>query len=87
VFTVCDSAAAEVWPGQPMSAHWGVEDPAAFAGSEETTLQFFRRVYGYLEDRIRIFSALPIAALERMTLKSRLDQIGQEIPSETGATP
>jgi arsenate reductase len=64
VFTVCDSAAAEVcpvWPGQPMSAHWGVEDPAAFAGSEEKTLQFFRRVYGYLENRIRIFSALPIA--------------------------
>jgi len=90
VFTVCDSAAAEVcpvWPGQPMSAHWGVEDPAAFAGSEEKTLQFFRRVYGYLENRIRIFSALPIAALERMTLKSRLDQIGQKIPSETGATP
>ena len=87
VFTVCDSAAAEVcpvWPGQPMSAHWGVEDPAAFGGSEEKTMQMFRRVYGYLDNRIKIFVALPIASLDRMALQKRLDQIGHERPAEAG---
>jgi arsenate reductase len=87
VFTVCDSAAAEVcpvWPGQPMSAHWGVEDPAAFVGSEEKTMQMFRKVYGYLDNRIKIFVALPIASLDRMALQKRLDQIGHELPAATG---
>ena len=77
VFTVCDSAAAEmcpVWPGQPMSAHWGVEDPAAFVGSEEKTMQMFRKVYGYLDNRIKIFVALPMASLDRLTLQKRLDR-------------
>ena len=85
VFTVCDSAAAEVcpvWPGQPMSAHWGVEDPAAFAGSEAKTRQVFRRVYGYLENRIKIFSALPITSLDRMSLQNQLEQIGTAKPAE-----
>lgn len=79
VFTVCDNAANEVcpiWPGQPMTAHWGVEDPAAFVGSEEKTLAFFKRVYGYLENRIKIFVSLPIASLDRLSLQKRLDQIG-----------
>ena len=83
VFTVCDSAAAEVcpvWPGQPMSAHWGVEDPAAFVGSEEKTMREFRRVYGYLDNRIKIFVALPIASLDRLGLQQRLDAIGREMP-------
>ena len=79
VFTVCDNAANEVcpvWPGQPMTAHWGVEDPAAFVGSEEKTLAFFKRIYGYLENRIKIFVSLPIASLDRLSLQTRLDQIG-----------
>jgi arsenate reductase len=87
VFTVCDSAAAEVcpvWPGQPMSAHWGVEDPAAFVGSEEKAMQMFRKVYGYLDNRIKIFVSLPIASLDRMALQKRLDQIGHELPAEAG---
>ena len=88
VFTVCDSAAAEscpVWPGQPMSAHWGVEDPAAFAGSEEKTKQEFRRIYSYLENRIKIFSALPLASLDRMSLQTQLEQIGAAKPVEAWA--
>jgi protein-tyrosine-phosphatase len=88
VFTVCDSAANEVcpvWPGQPMTAHWGVEDPAAFVGSEEKTYQCFRRVYGYLENRIKIFVSLPIASLDRLSLQQRLEQIGQTMPAEQSA--
>lgn len=77
VFTVCDNAAAEVWPGQPMSAHWGVEDPAAFVGSEERTLASFRRVYGYLESWIKIFVSLPIRSLDKLALQQRLDEIGR----------
>jgi arsenate reductase len=87
VFTVCDSAAAEVcpvWPGQPMSAHWGVEDPAAFVGSEEKTYAFFKRVYGYLDNRIKIFVSLPLASLDRLSLQRRLDAIGGTAP-EAGA--
>ena len=88
VFTVCDSAAAEVcpvWPGQPMTAHWGVEDPAAFVGSDEKTYQFFRNVYGYLDNRIKIFVSLPVASLDRMSLQKRLEAIGTEAPP--GAEP
>ena len=87
MFTVCDSAAAEVcpvWPGQPMTAHWGVEDPAAFVGSEEKTYAFFKRVYGYLDNRIKIFVCLPMASLDRLSLQRRLDAIGAAAP-EAGA--
>jgi protein-tyrosine-phosphatase len=87
VFTVCDDAAGEtcpVWPGQPMTAHWGVEDPAAFVGSEEQTLAFFKRVYGYLDNRIKIFVSLPIASLDRLSLQRRLEGIGHATP-EAGA--
>jgi arsenate reductase len=79
VFTVCDNAANEVcpvWPGQPMTAHWGVEDPAAFVGSDDKTYAYFRRVYGFLESRIKIFTSLPIASLDRLSLQQRLEQIG-----------
>lgn len=82
VFTVCDQAAGEVcpvWPGQPMTAHWGVEDPAAFVGSEEKTYAFFKRIYGFLENRIKIFVSLPIASLDRLSLQKRLEQIGRTI--------
>jgi protein-tyrosine-phosphatase len=87
VFTVCDSAANEVcpvWPGQPMTAHWGVEDPASFVGSEEKTYAFFKRVYGYLDNRIKILTSLPIASLDRLSLQRRLDAIGTAAP-EAGA--
>lgn len=87
VFTVCDSAANEVcpvWPGQPMTAHWGVEDPAAFVGSEAKTLAYFKRVYGYLENRIKIFVSLPLASLDKLSLQRRLEAIGKAEP-ESGA--
>jgi protein-tyrosine-phosphatase len=80
VFTVCDKAAGEVcpiWPGQPMTAHWGVEDPAAFVGPIEKQMRLFRDVYFQLERRIQIFTNLPIASLDRLTLQRRLDDIGQ----------
>lgn len=85
VFTVCDSAAAEscpVWPGQPMSAHWGVEDPVAFDGPDDEKLRYFKKIYTYLEHRIKIFVSLPMASLDRLTLQQRLASIGRE----TGAT-
>jgi arsenate reductase len=80
VFTVCDQAAGEVcpvWPGQPMTAHWGVEDPAAFVGPIEKQERLFRDVYFQLERRIQIFTNLPLASLDRLSLQRRLDQIGQ----------
>jgi arsenate reductase len=83
VFTVCDNAANEVcpvWPGQPMTAHWGVEDPASFVGPEDKVLRHFRTIYGYLENRIKIFLSLPMASLDRLSLQRRLDQIGRAKP-------
>jgi arsenate reductase len=83
VFTVCDQAAGEVcpvWPGQPMTAHWGVEDPAAFEGPEDKALRHFRAIYGFLENRIKIFVSLPIASLDRLALQRRLDAIGKAKP-------
>jgi protein-tyrosine-phosphatase len=80
VFTVCDRAAGEVcpvWPGQPMTAHWGVEDPAAFVGPDDRQLWFFRTIYFELERRIQIFTSLPIASLDRLSLQKRLDEIGR----------
>lgn len=80
VFTVCDQAAAEVcpiWPGQPMSAHWGVEDPAAFEGDDEDRYRVFKRVYFELENRCKIFANLRIDGLDRLSLGRRLESIGQ----------
>ena len=80
VFTVCDNAAGEAcpaWPGQPMTAHWGVEDPAAFAGSEDEQRRLFRRIYLELERRIDLFRNLPLESLDRLSLKARLDEIGK----------
>ncbi len=80
VFTVCDNAAAETcptWPGQPMTAHWGVADPAAFEGSESDRLWLFRRTYLELERRIDLFTQLPIESLSRLRLQARLDEIGK----------
>lgn len=80
VFTVCDSAAAEacpVWPGQPMTAHWGVPDPAAATGSDSLKAIAFAEAYRQLSNRISIFVSLPLASLDRLTLKQRLDAIGR----------
>lgn len=80
VFTVCDQAAAEVcpvWPGQPMTAHWGVEDPAAFVGPPDRMFAKFREVYVQLDRRIQIFVNLPMASLDKLTLQKRLDEIGK----------
>lgn len=79
VFTVCDKAAGEpcpVWPGQPMTAHWGVEDPVGAAGSKADVALHYRRTYFELDNRIKIFTSLRIEGLDRLALKRRLDEIG-----------
>jgi arsenate reductase len=80
VFTVCDNAAAEscpVWPGQPMTAHWGVADPAAVEGSDTERWLAFRQAFRELESRIKIFTSLPIQSLDRVKLQARLHEIGK----------
>ncbi|MCG6858104.1 MAG: arsenate reductase ArsC [Salaquimonas sp.] len=80
VFTVCDQAAAEacpIWPGQPMSAHWGVPDPAAATGTEAEVRLAFSEAYRMLERRISIFVSLPLASIDRLSLKKKLDEIGR----------
>jgi len=87
VFTVCDSAAGEtcpVWPGQPMTAHWGIEDPAAFHGLAIEKEAAFALTFRYLKNRIAAFTALPIRSLDTMTLGARLNEIGR---SEGSSTP
>jgi arsenate reductase (thioredoxin) len=79
VFTVCDNAATEtcpVWPGQPMTAHWGIPDPAEAEGTAAQVSMAFKEAYRLLSQRIGIFAALPIRSLDRLTLKSRLRDIG-----------
>jgi arsenate reductase len=80
VFTVCDSAAGEVcpaWPGQPMTAHWGVPDPAAFEGPPAEKAAFCGEVMRMLGNRIGIFTSLPIRGLDKLSLQKRLDEIGK----------
>ena len=80
VFTVCDQAAGEVcpvWPGNPVTAHWGVPDPAAVDGSEADQRSAFRTAYLALENRIKIFVALPIDKLDRLAIKQKVDDIGR----------
>jgi arsenate reductase (thioredoxin) len=84
VFTVCDNAAGEVcpvWPGQPMTAHWGVPDPAAATGTQVDIARAFANAYGALQNRIAIFVNLPFAGLDRLSLQSRLDAIGRTADS------
>lgn len=80
VFTVCDNAAGEVcpyWPGQPMTAHWGMEDPAAIAGTDVQRRRAFLQACCALENRIKIFASLPIKTLDRIRLQERIDEIGK----------
>ena len=80
VFTVCDQAASEpcpVWPGQPMTAHWGIRDPAAITGTEETKRKAFLTAYTELHRRISLFINLPFAKLSDLALKEKLDEIGR----------
>jgi protein-tyrosine-phosphatase len=79
VFTVCDNAANEVcpiWPGQPMTAHWGIADPVAVEGAEAEIGVAFADAYRQLERRVSLFLNLPMESLDRMALKRRLDDIG-----------
>lgn len=89
VFTVCDSAAAEtcpVWPGQPITAHWGIPDPAAATGDEAARMKAFRIAFDLLEARIREFVSLPISSLDRLSLQRDIERIGRA--GDTGmATP
>jgi arsenate reductase len=85
IFTVCDDAAGEAcpaWPGQPMTAHWGLPDPAAFEGPAEEKRRAFRRTYVVLERRIELFTSLGVDTLDRLSLQSRLDAIGKKQPAE-----
>jgi arsenate reductase len=82
VFTVCDNAAGEVcpiWPGQPMTAHWGLPDPAAVQGSDTEKALAFADTYRMLSNRIEIFLNLPMASLDRLSLQKRLDAIGKTL--------
>ena len=86
IFTVCDNAAGEVcpvWPGKPMTAHWGIPDPAAVEGSDADKAFAFRKALKELEARIKLFIALPIASLDQMTLREKLRAIGQTPPTES----
>jgi arsenate reductase len=81
VFTVCDNAAGEVcpmWPGQPISAHWGVEDPAAVVGSDDEKRRAFFNAYNRLQNRIQLFLNLPLIKLDRVALTQRLKEIGRK---------
>lgn len=81
VFTVCDNAAKEVcpvWPGQPMTAHWGVPDPAVVAGNPEQIARAFRDAFVMLDRRISLFTCLPLASLDRLAIQKQIDRIGHE---------
>lgn len=81
VITVCDNAAREVcpvWPGQPMTAHWGVPDPAVVAGNPEQIARAFRDAFVMLDRRISLFTCLPLASLDRLAIQKQIDRIGHE---------
>ncbi len=83
VFTVCDNAASEVcpvWPGQPISAHWGIPDPAVAEGTEAERRVAFADAYRMLRNRISLFINLPMQSLDRLSLQKRLDEIGRHLP-------
>jgi len=81
VFTVCDSAANEtcpIWPGQPMTAHWGIPDPAAATGSPEVVERAYQEAFMILDRRLGLFLCLPLASLDALAIKREVDRIGQE---------
>jgi len=81
VFTVCDNAAREVcpvWPGQPMTAHWGVADPGAVSGGPEQLERTFRDAFSVLDRRISLFLALPLASLDKLAIQKQIDRIGHQ---------
>ena len=81
VFTVCDNAAKEVcpfWPGQPMTAHWGVPDPAAVQGTPEEIGKVFRDAFFMLDRRISLFTSLPLASLDRLAIQKKIDKLRQQ---------
>jgi protein-tyrosine-phosphatase len=88
VFTVCDNAAGEVcpiWPGQPMTAHWGLPDPAAVEGSEAEIALAFSDTYRMLNNRITVFTNLPVSSLDRLSLQRRLNEIGRSAEQPAAA--
>ena len=88
VFTLCDDAAAEkcpYWPGQPMTAHWGLPDPAAFEGTEVAKHLAFADTFRMLNNRISIFTALPLKSIDKLSLQHRLDEIGRTVPRSESA--
>jgi arsenate reductase len=88
VFTVCDNAAGEmcpVWPGQPITAHWGVEDPAALEGADDEKRRAFVRALATLRRRIELFLSLPHSKLDKLALKKRLDEIGRSDEADQAA--
>src|SRR5271168_1741423 len=88
VFTVCDSAAGEacpVWPGQPMTAHWGIEDPAAVEGTPVQREAAFVTAFKYLRNRITVFTALPMRSISMMALQAKLREIGRMEGSSSGS--
>jgi protein-tyrosine-phosphatase len=81
IFTVCDNAAGEVcpvWPGKPISAHWGIEDPTAVEGSDEDKRKAFFHAFNFLQRRISLFLALPLQKLDNIAIKEKLDEIGRK---------
>ena len=89
IFTVCDNAAGEicpVWPGKPMTAHWGVEDPAAVEGTDAEKWAAFRKSFKELERRITLFISLPVASLDKITLQRRIEAIGTALPEGPSAS-
>jgi protein-tyrosine-phosphatase len=87
VFTVCDSAAGEscpVWPGQPMTAHWGIEDPAAVEGTDIQKEAAFVAAFRYMKNRIGLFTALPLGSIDAMALGTKLREIGNSEGSTSG---
>jgi len=90
VFTVCDNAAKEVcpiWPGQPLTAHWGVPDPAAVHGGADDVERAYREAFLMLERRISLFLCLPLASIDTLALKRELDNIGQPSGAEAAVAP
>ena len=89
VFTVCDQAAGEVcpiWPGQPVTAHWGVPDPAAVTGTEVEQVAAFRTTFRQLENRIKLFASLPVEKLDRLAIQQKVREIGR-LRTDTATDP